>query len=191
MYVTERGSCGYHGISSLLSDELDKQKLQNIKYVAISGHHFDRYYISKTNGKSMWSSDFPPVLRETLMDKGSLATQIAFGPDDSYFVQFQDGSMEWCGDIDPKAKSLFNARGVTVLNVWLGRQGAYFVAYLQQGVHKMSYKRVPKQVMKELSAKGRRVTQVLVDYDSKESSNGYGYGYEEDAEALTYFVRYT
>jgi hypothetical protein len=62
----------------------------------------------------------------------------------TYYVKFDDGRSEFSGDIAEKAKQIL--RAYDIRDVHLGSGGAYFIRYRINGVDKISYKNLPKEV---------------------------------------------
>lgn len=184
--VREDGLRCFHSSMPAVNTLMNNHKT-HLKYISISGHHSSRYYISKTNGKTFYSV---PVSMEEMLDRESCtANLVAFGPDNSYYCRTTNGKSQWSTNIAEKAQEIFKTPRNSIRAVYLGRNLSYFVAYDDQnGVHKMSYNGLPKDVARELSKKNRLVTQVLIDYDNNDRCYYSGDYLSDDC---TYFVRFT
>ena len=169
--VSDHGSVGYHGIPSNVSEYLNKQHLQNIKFIAIGPD--SQYFISKTNGKCQYrgSSSFETAIDENYSTKG--IEYVSFGAVyGDWFMRYGDGSTEWsihniCGTL---ASILRNSRSIQC--VYIGRNGSYFFSYDDD---KKSYSNLPAGVMKHVSNGSKSVKQVLIDEKNDEFFVRYSY----------------
>ncbi|KAJ3076225.1 hypothetical protein HDU98_004838 [Podochytrium sp. JEL0797] len=160
--IYESSSCGYHGIPTEVAGLLDKQHLQNLRYLALG--QGGQYYLAKTNGRGFFSGS--TVFCEKMKSANKLVRWVSFGEFGQVFVQFDDGSSWWDGDDIP-----YLVGEVNVDFLWMDGP-AYIIGY--NGTWKMegTPSWLPDRLIRLFQRQS--IKQILIDNDTE-----------------TFFVRYS
>lgn len=110
-----------------ISKEVDRQKNSNIEYIAVGS--VGQYYLSKFNGKSMWSGC--SAMSDILRSSNKRVEFISFGNWETYYIQFVDGSSDWGGDISYNLEN--DLQHNKIQHLWLSRNSEQYIVLFKDG----------------------------------------------------------